>query len=117
MTFADTYPRPEPVSADATRVAGHYAAHVLHLLGRAERRRELHGCDDATYRSLLSLADSEAETAYILYAASQDSDADAIAHRLLIGQEAVGAHRDWAHTIAKRAGYSPEQVRFAGYES
>lgn len=117
MSFTDLYPSPYPETATAHEVAGHYAAHALYLMGRAERRYELHGPDDVSCVHLMHRSASEAEVAYILYAASREDDADAIAHRLLVGQRAVGGHREWARTIAKRNGYNPDQVRRAGYES
>lgn len=116
MSFADTYPTPDHESATARQVAGYRAAEALWLLGRAKRRREMHGPRDTTALNLFALAGAKAETAYTLSLADHRIPADRIASRTLTFQHG-DAMDEYLDLIAYKAGHDPDKARRAGYES
>lgn len=116
MSFTDLYPTPDHETATARQVAGHRAAEALWLLGRAKRRRELHGPRDTTTVNLVALAGAKAETAYALSNTDLGVPADRIG-ALVLTFQAGDAMDEALWLIAARAGHDPDKARRAGYES
>ena len=116
MSFTSLYPTPDHTTATARQVAGHRAAEALWLLGRAKRRRELHGPRDTTTVNLIALAGAKAETAYALSLAEHGISPERIAARLLTFQHG-DAMDEYLDLIAYKAGHDPDKARTAGYES
>jgi len=116
-SFTDLYPTPDHETATARQVAGWYAAHSLYLLGRADRRRDLHGPRDTAYLNLLALAGAATNTASLLGALALGRDPDATARQLLTAIEAGEDYDERADLIATWGGYDPDKARRAGYES
>jgi hypothetical protein len=115
--LAELAPRPDPDTATASTVIGWYAAHTLHLLGRAERRRELHGDSDTTRAHLLDRAAQTAATARALHAHQLGLSADESARHLLTAtQTGENTHGD-AYAFALGAGLHPPDAYQSGYQS
>ena len=123
MSFIDTYPTPDQAIATARDVAGWHAAHALWLLGRADRRRELHGPADFTYMNLLSLVATTTDAAYVLHRLSDMGEEydpmvpDEVARELLEAAEAGDDYAACARRVASWGGYDPDTARDDGYES
>lgn len=116
-SFTALYPTPDHENATARQVAGWYAAHALYLLGRADRRRELHGNRDTTYLNLLALAGAATNTASLLGALALGRDPDQTARQLLTAISAGEDYDERADSIATWGDYDPDKARTAGYES
>lgn len=110
-------PVPDTYTATCREVAGWHSAQALFLLGRADRRRELHGPADTVLGHLLDMAAAQTLIARALYGATTSSTPDQIARAVLAaglaGDDTPGA----AGCIAQWAGVDASKGRRAGYES
>ncbi|KOX10174.1 hypothetical protein [Nocardiopsis sp. NRRL B-16309] len=110
-------PTPDPDTATCKEVAGWFAAQALFLLGRADRRRELHGPADTVLGHVLDMAAAQTLITRALFGSTTSTTADQTARTVLNAALAGDDTSEAAGAIAQWAGHDPAKVRAAGYES